>query len=137
MKLRPDGVVKVLDFGLAKALDSSTGAAFADALENTDSEGADQDVDDLPTEAGHATHVGAILGTARMAPEQAMGKPVDRRADIWGFGILLFEMLSGRKAYSGDTRARRRWPRSSSETSTGTCCRPRCRRRLSRCSGGA
>jgi serine/threonine protein kinase len=106
VKLRPDGVVKVLDFGLAKALDSSTGAAFADAPRTPTPEGADQDVDDLPTEAGHATHVGAILGTAAyMAPEQAMGKPVDRRADIWGFGILLFEMLSGRKAYSGDTRA--------------------------------
>jgi serine/threonine-protein kinase len=102
VKLRPDGVVKVLDFGLAKALDSSAGAAFADAPGTPTPDGSDQDFDGLPT----ATHVGTILGTAAyMAPEQAMGKPVDRRADIWAFGILLFEMLSCRRAYSGDTHA--------------------------------
>ncbi|MBX7187159.1 MAG: serine/threonine-protein kinase [Vicinamibacteria bacterium] len=88
IKLRPDGTVKVLDFGLAKALEP-TGAANADPTES-------------PTLTARATRIGMILGTAAyMAPEQALGRPVDRRADIWSFGVVLYEMLTGRRAFSG------------------------------------
>jgi eukaryotic-like serine/threonine-protein kinase len=87
--LRPDGAVKVLDFGLAKALMPS----------------AEGDVANSPTFTTlGATHQGMILGTAAyMAPEQAKGRPVDTRADIWAFGAVLFEMLTGRPLYSGET----------------------------------
>jgi serine/threonine protein kinase/Tol biopolymer transport system component len=87
--LTPDGQVKVLDFGLAKAYDAApSSAASADS----------------PTVATMAaTQMGVILGTAAyMAPEQARGKVVDRRADIWAFGVVLFEMLTGRRAFDGD-----------------------------------
>jgi eukaryotic-like serine/threonine-protein kinase len=89
IKVRPDGTVKVLDFGLAKAFDSSR------AL----------DVSQSPTITSPAmmTGVGILLGTvAYMAPEQARGRPVDRRADIWAFGCVLYEMLAGRRAFAGD-----------------------------------
>ena len=91
VKVRPDGTVKVLDFGLAKALDS------------TDGSGA-RDLSNSPTVTSPAhTAMGIILGTAAyMAPEQARGRPVDRRADIWAFGCVLFEMLTGRAAFAGD-----------------------------------
>jgi serine/threonine protein kinase/Tol biopolymer transport system component len=86
-----DGTVKVLDFGLAKAM------APADAAIATD-------VMNSPTYTGRATEVGVILGTAAyMAPEQAKGLAVDRRADIWAFGAVLFEMLSGHRAFDGNT----------------------------------
>jgi len=89
VKIRPDGLVKVLDFGLAKALDSGEGRA--------------SDVMNSPTLLA-GTEVGLILGTASyMAPEQARGRPVDRRADIWAFGAVLFEMLSGRRAFDGSS----------------------------------
>ena len=89
IKVRADGTVKVLDFGLAKAFDpaasSVTGATMS------------------PTLSLHATQAGIILGTAAyMAPEQARGKAVDRRADIWAFGCVLYEMLTGRRAFEGD-----------------------------------
>lgn len=91
VKVRPDGSVKVLDFGLAKALDDHTTAG---------------DSQHSPTLSIAATRVGVILGTAAyMSPEQAKGKPVDRRADIWAFGIVLLEMLTGRRMYSGETAA--------------------------------
>ena len=84
--------MKVLDFGLAKlaAPDGAHGAA--DDLLNS------------PTMTGTATEAGMILGTASyMAPEQAQGKPVDKRADIWAFGVLLYEMLTGRRPFPGSS----------------------------------
>jgi serine/threonine protein kinase len=89
IKIRADGTVKVLDFGLAKAFDSSVSSSAGATMS--------------PTLSIHATQAGVILGTAAyMAPEQARGKAVDRRADIWAFGCVLFEMLAGRRAFDGD-----------------------------------
>jgi Tol biopolymer transport system component len=89
VKLTPDGKVKVLDFGLAKATEPPAGSS--------------PDLTTSPTLTGRATQAGLILGTAAyMAPEQARGKAVDRRADIWAFGAVLYEMLSGQRALKGD-----------------------------------
>jgi eukaryotic-like serine/threonine-protein kinase len=89
IKLTTDGKVKVLDFGLAKAMSSE---AFSSTLSNS------------PTLSLAATQAGVILGTAAyMSPEQAKGKPVDRRADIWAFGVILYEMLTGSSMFSGET----------------------------------
>jgi hypothetical protein len=92
VKLRPDGTVKVLDFGLAKAIEPATGSV-GDSAANS------------PTLTSPAlTRAGIVLGTASyMSPEQARGKPVDRRADIWAFGCVLFEMLTGRVLFAGET----------------------------------
>ena len=93
IKVTPDGKVKVLDFGLAKALEN-------DATTNT----ASSQLSHSPTMSRHATEAGMIMGTAAyMSPEQARGKPVDRRSDIWSFGVVLFEMLSGTRLFAGET----------------------------------
>jgi serine/threonine protein kinase/Tol biopolymer transport system component len=90
IKVRPDGTVKVLDFGLAKAMDPA-GASSAGAMNS-------------PTLTARATQMGTILGTAAyMAPEQATGRPVDTRADIWAFGVVCFEMLTGKPLFAGET----------------------------------
>ena len=89
VKITPEGKVKVLDFGLAKAL---TG------------DGSSPDVTSSPTLTARSTQAGVILGTAAyMSPEQARGKTVDKRADIFAFGALLYEMLAGRRAFEGET----------------------------------
>jgi len=90
VKVRTDGTVKVLDFGLAKVWVSPASG---------------EDVLNSPTVATPAvTAAGVILGTAAyMSPEQARGRPVDKRADIWAFGVVLYEMLSGQRAFPGDT----------------------------------
>src|SRR5437867_315814 len=88
VKVREDGTVKVLDFGLAKALDPPPSSSL---------------LSQSPTLTLGATMMGVVLGTAAYAaPEQARGKSVDRRADIWAFGCVLFEMLTGRRAFEGD-----------------------------------
>jgi serine/threonine-protein kinase len=92
IKVRPDDTVKILDFGLAKPALSAGAPPWATA----DATGA--------VTSPAITMQGVILGTAAyMAPEQAKGKPVDRRADIWAFGCVLYEMLSGVAAFPGDT----------------------------------
>ena len=94
IKVTPEGVVKLLDFGLAKALTNqreSVRAAVSSLDENS------------PTMTLGATEAGVILGTAAyMAPEQAKGKIVDKRADIWAFGVVLYELLTGQRLFKGD-----------------------------------
>ena len=86
IKVREDGTVKVLDFGLAKALEGVPGS----------------DPSQSPTLTAAATQMGVIMGTAAyMAPEQAKGKVADKRADVWAFGVVLYEMLTGRRAFEG------------------------------------
>ena len=100
IKAPTEGKVKVLDFGLAKAMDPDAGTA-ASAADMARS----PTMTHSPTlTAAHGTQLGVILGTAAyMAPEQARGGTVDKRADIWAFGVVLFEMLSGRSMFSADT----------------------------------
>jgi serine/threonine-protein kinase len=88
IKVTPGGTVKVLDFGLAKAAGPAAPASNANS----------------PTLTMRATQAGVILGTSGyMAPEQAAGKPVDRRADIWSFGVVLWELLAGKRLFDGET----------------------------------
>ncbi len=87
IKIKPDGTVKVLDFGLAKVDAGSAGSQS----ENS------------PTLSMAATQMGVILGTAGyMSPEQARGKTVDKRADIWAFGVVLYELLMGKRLFQGE-----------------------------------
>src|SRR3954453_21863242 len=87
IKITPEGVVKVLDFGLAKGLERSPASG---------------DLQESPTVTAALSRVGAIMGTAAyMAPEQARGEPADRRADIWALGAVLYELLTGKRAFDG------------------------------------
>ena len=89
IKITPSGQVKVLDFGLAK---TAAVSASADRLS------------EAATATAEMTQVGMVMGTAAyMSPEQACGKPVDRRTDVWAFGCVLFETISGRRTFGGDT----------------------------------
>ena len=89
VKVTPEGTVKVLDFGLAKALEDGPSSI---------------DISKSPTLSVAATQAGVILGTAAyMSPEQARGQAVDKRADIWAFGVVLYEMLSGKQTFQGET----------------------------------
>src|SRR5262249_26861501 len=88
IKLTRDGVVKVLDFGLAKLSPHDDGGSA---------------ISPTPTTVSVRTGVGVLLGTAAyMSPEQARGNPADRRSDVWAFGCVLYEMLTGRRAFAGD-----------------------------------
>jgi serine/threonine protein kinase len=90
IKITPEGVVKILDFGLAKAMDPAPPSG--------------SNAGNSPTLTIGATAVGTILGTAAyMAPEQAKGKQADKRSDIWSFGVILYELLTGKKMFPGET----------------------------------
>ena len=89
IRITPDGTVKIFDFGLAKPGGTET---------------SDVDFNESPTLTAERTREGTVLGTAPyMSPEQALGKPVDRRTDIWALGCVVFEMLTGHRSFPGDS----------------------------------
>src|SRR5271169_524503 len=90
IKITPEGVAKILDFGLAKAMESPPSS--------------DGNPENSPTLTIGATAAGTILGTAAyMAPEQAKGKAADKRSDIWSFGVIVYEMLTGERLFQGES----------------------------------
>jgi len=98
IKVRPDGTVKLLDFGLAKPVNDVEDGVLRDATRLSESR--------MVTSPAMMTHFGTIIGTAAyMAPEQAKGKPADKRSDIWAFGVVVAEMSSGRRMFDGGTIA--------------------------------
>jgi Tol biopolymer transport system component len=104
VRITRDGAVKVLDFGLAKAADPRPDGPAGLPNSDATSQGFGPAVPSLPTSTSPPTAMGMILGTAAyMAPEQARGNPVDKRADIWAFGCVVYEMLTARQPFSGDT----------------------------------
>ena len=126
IKVRADGTVKVLDFGLAKALEPAGRRPRATSTNSP-----------TITTPAMTTGVGMILGTAAyMVPEQAKGKPADKRSDIWAFGVRALRDAHGQRAFEGDDISRHARGGVASETSTGRRCRRRRRRRsasLARC----
>jgi serine/threonine protein kinase len=119
IRLAPEGRVKLLDFGLAKAVRKAA----------VDSR--------LDTETSPHSEPGTVLGTAPyMSPEQAKGEEADRRGDIWAFGCVLYEMLAAKRAFEGATSPRR-WQRCSIASRIGGRCRRRRRPRSSGCCGAA
>src|SRR5262245_4779908 len=96
IKVRPDGTMKVLDFGLAKLAEATPAAAAATGPSPLS-------MSPTITSPAMMTGVGVLLGTAAyMSPEQAKGRPADKRSDIWAFGCVLYEMLTGKRAFAGD-----------------------------------